>query len=119
MDTLCTKPKKQLLAIFSLLFLSFFLSINPASAQPDGDKIFKQNCAVCHSLGSNTITGPGLKGVVTRTPGEAWMLKWIKNNVALTASGDAYAQKISTFSPSQMTVFTNLSDDEIKAVIGY
>jgi cytochrome c2 len=119
MDTLCTKPKKQILAVFSLLFLSFFLSINPAFAQPDGDKIFHQNCAVCHSLGTNTITGPGLKGVLTRTPGEAWMLKWIKNNDALIKSGDPYAVKISAFSPSQMTTFTNLSDDEIKAVIAY
>ena len=59
MDTICKQSKKHFLTIFSLLFLSFFLSINPVSAQ-DGEKIFKQNCAVCHSLGSNTITGPAV-----------------------------------------------------------
>ncbi|HEY0029274.1 MAG TPA: c-type cytochrome [Bacteroidia bacterium] len=119
MDTIFAKPKKHTLAIFSLLFLSFFLSINPAFAQPDGEKIFKQNCAVCHSMGDNKITGPGLKGVMTRVPSEEWMLKWIKNNDALIKAGDQYAVKISAFDASQMSTFTNLSDDEIKSVIAY
>lgn len=120
MDTICKQSKKHFLAIFSLLFLSFFLSINPVSAQ-DGEKIFKQNCAVCHSMGTNKVTGPGLKGVFTRVPApaEEWLLKWIKNNDALIKSGDAYAVKISAFDASAMTTFTNLSDDEIKSVITY
>lgn len=118
MDTICKQSKKHFLAIFSLLFLSFFLSINPVSAQ-DGEKIFKDNCAVCHSLGKETVTGPGLEGVMKRVPSEEWMLKWIKNNDALIKSGDAYAVKINAFAESQMTTFTNLSDDEIKAVIAY
>lgn len=119
MDTICKTPKKLILAIFSLLFLSSFLSINSVSAQADGEKIFKQNCAVCHSMGSNKITGPGLKGLMARVPGEEWLLKWIKNNDALIKSGDPYAVKISAFDASSMTTFTNLSDDEIKATIAY
>lgn len=118
MDTICKQSKKHFLAIFSLLILSSFLSINRVSAQ-DGEKIFKQNCAVCHSLGSNTVTGPGLKGVMSRVPNEEWLLKWIKNNDALIKSGDAYAVKISAFSSSAMTSFAFLSDDEIKSVITY
>jgi cytochrome c2 len=119
MDTLCTKPKKQILAVFSLLFLSFFLSINPASAQPDGEKIFKQNCAVCHSLGKEKVTGPGLEGVFGRVPSEDWMKKWIKNNKDMIAAGDKYAVEIKTKYGADMTVFTNLSDDEIGAVMTY
>ena len=118
MDTICKQSKKHFLAIFSLLFLSFFLSINPVFAQ-DGEKIFKENCAVCHSLGKETVTGPGLEGVMKRVPSEEWLLKWIKNNDALIKSGDAYAVKINAFAESQMTPFTNLSDDEIKSVIAY
>lgn len=118
MDTICKQSKKHFLAIFSLLFLSFFLSTNPVSAQ-DGEKIFQTNCAKCHSLGDERVTGPGLKGVMSRVPGEAWLLKWIKNNDALIKSGDAYAVKISAFDASQMTIFNNLSDDEIKATIAY
>ncbi len=119
MDTLCIKPKKQILTIFSFLFLSFIFSINVLSAA-DGEKIFKQNCAVCHSLGKNKITGPGLEGVSTRVPSENWMYKWIKNNNAVLKSGDAYAQKIfAENGGAQMTVFNDFTDDDITAVIKY
>src|SRR5476651_2713080 len=119
MDIVCNKPQKQISAIFSLLFLFFFFSINNISAA-DGQKIFKQNCAVCHSLGKNKITGPGLEGIGTRAPGDAWLMKWIKNNAAVLASGDAYAKGIlAANGGTQMTVFSDFSDDDLKAVIAY
>lgn len=118
MDTISTKPKSQFLAIFSLLFLSFIFSINQLSAA-DGEKLFKQNCAVCHSLGSNKITGPGLEGVATRVPGGDWLHKWIKNNDALIKSGDPYAVKISSFDISTMTTFASMPDEDIDAIIAY
>src|ERR1700749_2563891 len=118
MDTICNKPQKQILAIFSLLFLSFIFSINKVSAA-DGEKIFKQNCAVCHSLGKDKVTGPGLEGVATRVPGDAWLMKWIKNNKAVIASGDGYANKLYAENKADMTVFNDFSDDDLKAVIAY
>lgn len=118
MDTICTQSKKLFLAIFSLLFLSSFLSINPVSAQ-DGEKIFKDNCAVCHSMTDAVVTGPGLQGVMKRVPDEKWMFDWIKNNNALIKSGNSYAVKISSFAPSEMTVFASMPDADIKAVIEY
>src|ERR1700746_2941954 len=120
MDTICIKPQKKFLAIFSLLFSIFILSSSKTSAASDGQKIFKQNCAVCHSLGANKITGPGFAGVASRVPGDAWMMKWIKSNTAVLASGDPYAKKIfAENNGAQMTVFNDLSDDDIKAVIAY
>ena len=118
MDTICKQSKKLFLAIFSLLFLSSFLSINPVSAQ-DGEKIFQDNCAKCHSLGTETVTGPGLEGVMKRVPPGDWMFKWIKNNDALIKSGDTYAVKINAFSETQMTTFASMPDEDIKAVIEY
>lgn len=121
MDTICNMPRKQILAFFSFLFLSFIFSTNPLSAA-DGEKIFKQNCAVCHSMGSNKITGPGLAGVFTRVPApaEEWLHKWIKNNDKMIKSGDPYAVKISAFDASQMTIFeSTLSDEDITAVVKY
>ena len=119
MDTIFITPQKKLLAIISFLFLSFVFSINSASAQ-DGEKIFKQNCAVCHSLGTNKITGPGLAGVATRVPGDAWLSKWIKNNKAVISSGDTYANKVFNDNGKvDMTTFTDLKDDEIAALIKY
>ncbi len=121
MDTICNMPRKQILAFFSFLFLLFIFSSNPLSAA-DGEKIFKQNCAVCHSMGSNKITGPGLEGVFTRVPApqDEWLHKWIKNNDKMIKSGDAYAIKISAFDASQMTIFeSTLSDEDITAVVKY
>jgi cytochrome c2 len=120
MDTICNKPRKHILAFFSFLFLLFIFSSNPLSAA-DGEKIFKQNCAVCHSMGSNKITGPGLTGVMTRVPGEDWLHKWIKNNKAMIAAGDAYAVKVfNENNKADMTVFASaLSDQDITDVIKY
>jgi cytochrome c2 len=119
MDTICNKPRKRILAFFSFLFLLFIFSSNPLSAA-DGEKIFKQNCAVCHSLGSNKITGPGLAGVASRVPSDEWLHKWIKNNKAMITAGDAYAVKIfNDNNKADMTVFNELSEDDLTAVIKY
>jgi mono/diheme cytochrome c family protein len=118
MDTLFKKSKKQIFAIFSFLFLSLIFSTNNAFAA-DGEKLFTQNCAVCHSMGSNKLTGPGLAGVMTRVPGKDWLHKWIKNNDALIKSGDAYAVKISAFDASAMTTFASMPDEDIDAIISY
>lgn len=120
MDTTFNMPRKNLLATISFLFL-FIFNLNTVSAQ-DGEKLFKQNCAVCHSLGTNKITGPGLAGVATRVPqpADAWLAKWIKNNKAVISSGDAYGKKLfDDYKGADMTVFTNLSDEEINAIITY
>ncbi len=112
---------KKLLAIISSLFLSFLVSFNPASAQ-DGEKLFKQNCAVCHSLGTNKITGPGLSGVASRVPQPAdeWLAKWIKNNKAVIKSGDAYATGLlAKFNGADMPAFTDFSDADLTAVIAF
>jgi mono/diheme cytochrome c family protein len=120
MDTLFKKSKKQFFAIFSFLFLSFIFCTNTAFAA-DAEKIYKQNCAVCHSLGKNKLTGPGLAGIMTRVPSEQWLFDWIKNNKAMIAAGDPYAVKVfNENNKADMTVFAStLSDDEIKALVTY
>ncbi len=119
MDTVCNKSPKQIFAIISFLFFSFIFSSNQVFAA-DGAKIFKQNCAVCHSLGKNKLTGPGLEGVMTRVPSEKWIYDWIKNNNAVISSGDAYAKKIlGENGGAQMTVFNDFTDEDLKAVIAY
>lgn len=116
---MCNKPRKQILAIFSFLFLSFIFSSNNVSAA-DAAKIFKQNCAVCHSLGTNKLTGPGLSGVASRVPSDDWLKSWIKNSSAMIKSGDAYANKIyNENGQAQMSAFEFLSDDELTSLIEY
>ncbi|MBL7883572.1 MAG: cytochrome c, partial [Bacteroidia bacterium] len=107
------------MAIFSFLFLSFIFSSNSISAA-DAAKIFKQNCAVCHSLGTNKLTGPGLAGVASRVPSDDWLKSWIKNSSAMIKSGDAYATKIyNENGQAQMSAFEFLSDEELTSLIDY
>ncbi|MFN6039121.1 MAG: c-type cytochrome, partial [Bacteroidota bacterium] len=60
-----------------------------------GKNLFNANCKSCHYF-NKPSTGPALHDVVDRVPKPAdqWLHKWIKNNVELRASGDAYAIKI-------------------------
>lgn len=104
-------------------------SINDTLAKPvsvtrlmpaiEGEAMFALNCATCHSLGQNTITGPGMQGIMTRIPSEEWFIKYVKNNDALAKSGDPYAIKINQFDVSAMPLFTNLSDEVIKSIISF
>lgn len=97
-----------------LLFASFVFA-------GDGAKLFKQNCAVCHKMTSQKLTGPGLEGVMGRVPSEKWLFDWIKDNEKLRKGGDGYANKIfADYGSAAMTVFDGtLSDDDIKAVIEF
>lgn len=119
MDIQCTKSRRKIITIFSFLFLFLTLSINSVSAQ-DGAKIFKQNCAVCHSLGTNVVTGPGLAGIASRRPDDAWLMKWIRNNKEVIKSGDPYAVKLFADNGNKdMSTFADLSDADLKALIAY
>lgn len=117
MDTIFNKPQNKILAIISSLLLSILINFNSASAQ-DAEKLFKQNCAACHSLGKNKVVGPGLEGIGTRVPNDEWLAKWIRNSQALVKSGDPYAKKIfAEANGMAMTSFTDLKDDEVDALI--
>jgi cytochrome c2 len=123
MDITCTKSHKPFWITFSLLLLSLF-TFNASFAQDgnkdSGAKLFKQNCAVCHSTGTNVVTGPGLSGVMSRVPSKEWLHDWIKNADAMKKKGDAYAVKVDKDFPSaNMNVFTFLSDQEISDIIAY
>lgn len=61
----------------------------------NGERIFKQNCAVCHSMYTNVIVGPGLAGVMNRVPSKDWLYEYISNSEKLFNQGDAYAQRLS------------------------
>lgn len=84
-----------------------------------GETLFKQNCMVCHSMGADKITGPGMLGIMTRVPSRDWMSKYIKNNNALYKSGDTYSIKINNYDASAMPIFSTLSDEEINNIIAY
>ncbi|MFC2175646.1 cytochrome c3 family protein [Bacteroidota bacterium] len=103
----------------SLLFsvLIVFASFN-AKAQ-DGEKLFKQNCAACHTITDKALIGPGLQGVYDRAPSEEWLVKWITDPNALIASGDSYANQVKDFSDQNMTAFGYLEEEQILQILDY
>jgi len=108
-----------------LLLFTLVLSVFSASnsfAAADGKALFKANCSACHKLTAEKINGPGLEGIAGRVPQPAkeWLLKWVKNNTKLRASGDAYANKVYNENDKKaMSEFEWLTDEELNAVVDY
>lgn len=113
----------------SLIALGLLLSTVSSVYAQDGDskngeKLFKANCAACHALDKQMV-GPALGGVVDKLKTEQnldtdWLHKWIKNNEELRASGDKYANEVyEKFNKVPMTVFPNLSDQDISDILEY
>jgi len=107
-------PKSTKRLLFFLL--PFVFSAFVSFAQ-DGEALFNANCKTCHSP-FEKVVGPALKGVENRHS-EEWLIKWIKNAPAMIKSGDPAAVKLFNEYKTQMTVFTNLKDEEVKAILTY
>ena len=103
--------------LFSSLILLAISFAQQAVAQ-DGKALFKANCASCHAV-LKASTGPALAGVESRWPSKELLHQWIKNWNKAVATGDPYAVKIKEYSTVAMSVFENLSDKDIDAILGY
>ena len=114
--------KRGLIAIG--LLLSTSASIYAQGDAKNGEKLFKANCTACHAL-DKQLVGPALGGVVDRLKKEQnldtdWLQKWIKDNKALRASGDKYANEVfNKFNKTEMLQFPNLSDQDINDILEY
>lgn len=91
------------------------------AAGGDADKgkaLFNSNCAACHKLNSKLV-GPALSGVTTRRSME-FLHKWIPDNAALRASGDATANALfDEYNHTVMPAFPNLSEKDINNILAY
>ena len=88
-----------------------------------GQKLFKQNCAVCHDLMETEYTGPGLKGIYERIPEPktTWLKNYVRNNIKVHLSGDKYAKLLREKYPKDtMSVFEGyLTDQDINDILIY
>ncbi len=83
-----------------------------------GKALFRSKCSSCHRL-FTPLTGPALAGVENRWPDKSKLYEWVKNNPRLIKSGYPYAVNISKFSPSEMTPFSAMTDEDINAILAY
>jgi mono/diheme cytochrome c family protein len=114
------QPSRNTLKSLFLAFTVVLLFSSTKTNAADGEKLFKQNCASCHSIGTNKVVGPGLADVESRWPDKAMLYKWIHNSQEVIKSGYPYAVKLyEDFGKAQMTAFPSLSDADIDAILGY
>ncbi|MEA5258942.1 cytochrome c [Arcicella aquatica] len=85
----------------------------------NGESIFKNNCAACHSISDEILVGPGLRDVSERRPLK-WIVKWVHNPQKVIKSGDKYANKLYyKFNQAQMTPYPNLTEKDIIDILKY
>ncbi|HUM46335.1 MAG TPA: c-type cytochrome [Chitinophagales bacterium] len=109
--------RRYIASIFILLFFISSFSFAEVTAD-NGQKLFKQYCTSCHAI-NNKLVGPALKDVHKKQT-EEWLIKWIRNNSALRASGDKDALAIyAEYNKNEMPSFLSFTDDDIKSIIEY
>lgn len=119
----CFYSRLSIFALKSFLLLTFLCALTATGFAEDGEKLFKNNCSRCHTIGDGKSTGPDLKDVASRVPQPAdeWLFNWIKNNKKMIAAGDAYGVKVFNENGKQnMDVFDGvISDEDIKTLIAH
>lgn len=106
---------------FSVLLAVLFLANSHSYAQVDGGPLFDANCAKCHHPVDKS-TGPALKDARSRwaDAGEGAIYEWVRDNGALRAAGNAYANKIyAEYNGSPMNPFPKLTNEQIDAIFDY
>jgi len=102
-----------------LITLALFSYTNLAQAQ--GEALFKAKCASCHQPHKNG-TGPKLFQVRTKWADggakDGSIYTWV-NNWQNAAATDPYAKTVSTWSPTAMSVFPELSKDDVDAILNW
>lgn len=91
----CQELKTGMYSEIKFLFLSWvaaFVVGSPLAAQEAAD-FFRQNCTSCHTIGGGRLTGPDLKGVLTRKDRE-WLVRFVQNPQAMMDQGDPYALQL-------------------------
>ncbi|MGV8880090.1 MAG: cytochrome c3 family protein [Sphingobacteriaceae bacterium] len=101
---------------FSLLATSALYAQDAAK----GEALYKSSsCGACHKI-DQRMTGPALGPIVSSETDESYLIKWIQNNQALIEAKNPKALTIyNEFNQAAMPVFTNLSDGDVKDILGY
>ena len=104
--------------IVTSVFITIILLVGNVAKSQDGQALFTQNCAACHSINKD-LTGPPLAGVESRWSSKELLHLWIKNWNKAVATGDSYAKSMAASRPAVMNTFENLGDKEIDAILAY
>jgi mono/diheme cytochrome c family protein len=118
-----TLQKIAILAVSFLIALPACLTIAvpPAAAAPaqEGQAIFQQSCASCHTAdGSGAAFGPDLKGVTDRRD-TGWLVRWISAPDEMISQGDPIASELLQQYSGVPMPNMGLQKPQIEAVLAY
>jgi len=84
-----------LLLVICLLLVAIPLAnaAPPAQSPEDGQAIFQQKCAGCHTVGGGKLVGPDLKGVTAERE-QDWLVRWLVAPDKMLAEKDPIAVKL-------------------------
>lgn len=106
---------------YGSLFIAFILSMSFTGYAQDGEALFKSQCATCHQPHKDG-TGPKLYEVREKWEAggaqEGSIYTWVRN-WRKAAAEDPYADEVKDWSPTAMSLFPDLSDDDIDAIFDY
>lgn len=94
------------------------LGVNLFYAQSEPASLFQSKCGICHTIGGGKLIGPDLLGVTERRA-EDWLLSFISSSQTMIKSGDGIA--VALFKDFNEVIMPDpqLSDGEIKSILGY
>lgn len=103
------------------LFVALLLSSVFTAHSQEGEALFKSQCATCHQPHKDG-TGPKLYEVRQKWEDggakEGSIYQWVKN-WQVAAAEDPYAQEVSQWSPTAMSLFSSLENEQIDAILDY
>jgi mono/diheme cytochrome c family protein len=116
-----TRSALFLLVLMSLLMVGGIAPVEaapPAQSPEEGQTIFQQKCASCHTVGGGKLVGPDLQGV-TALRDRDWLIRWISDPNKMLAEGDPIAnQLLQEFNNLPMPNM-GLSETDVLAVLAY
>lgn len=101
--------------------LTFLFFATTFTSQAQGDALFKAKCATCHQIFKDG-TGPKLYQVRKKWEEggakEGSIIQWV-NNWNAAAAADPYAQSVSQWSPTAMSAFPDLTEEQIVSIFDW
>ncbi len=105
-------------ALGVLLAVIWLGPIKHGKAAENGQEIFQNNCAACHTIGKGKLVGPDLKGVTSRRE-ESWLNRQIKDPEGLIAAKDPIVMQLLKEADNIPMPQLELGDAAVAAVIAF
>ncbi len=106
----------SIIRISAITFV-FFFTFGSLKAN-DGEQLFKNTCAACHTIGAGRLVGPDLLEISTKR-NQDWLVSFIRSSTAMINSGDRDALDIYNEYSRMLMPDNDLSTAQIVSIIDF